>query len=400
METKVDKASFWAAALSLAATFVASATPIPLYGTYQRVDGVSYFELSLSSVVYFVGAVTALLIFGRLSNHLGRRPVSIMAVVLAAMASASFLHVHDAAPLLIGRLLQGLACGLASTALAAWIVDCAHTVPKWLAPAVISCGPMTGLTIGGVISGVLVEYGPIPRQLPFYLVLVLLAVCVALILRGKETMPSAPGAIGSLKPRMGLPAKAKKFFPVAAVTFVSTWALGGFFQAFGPAMANEQLHSSNAVAAALVFASIMAPSTVGASIAGKMKATTAQFYGMISFAVFVGGLLLALQWGILVMFLIASVLAGIAQGMVLTGSIQTMVSSLEPKERANVLSVIYATSYTGAAIPTLIAGRMSESYSLLQVACGYGVLALVGAVTVILARKYQQREFQQCELNG
>lgn len=400
MENRGNKASFWATAISLAATFVASATPIPLYGTYQRVDGISYLGLSLSSVVYFVGAVTALLVFGRLSNHLGRRPVSIAAVILAAMASISFLQLHDVTPLLVGRFLQGLACGLASTALAAWIVDCAHSVPKWLAPAVISCGPMTGLTIGGIISGVLVEYGPIPRQLPFYLVLVLLVICVVLIMRSKETMPSALGAIGSLKPRMGLPANAKKFFPVAAVTFISTWALGGFFQAFGPAMAHEQLHSSNAIAAALVFASIMAPSTIGASIAGKMKATTAQFYGMISFAVFVGGLLLALQLGTLMLFLITSVLAGIAQGMVLTGSIQTMVANLQPKERANVLSVIYVTSYTGAAIPTLIAGQMSENHSLLQVAYGYGVLALFGAITVIFSRKYQLREFQQCKLQG
>ena len=396
LESRGNRASFWAAALSLATTFVASATPIPLYGTYQRIDGVSYFALSLSSVVYFVGAVTALLIFGRLSNHLGRRPVSLISVVLAALASATFLTVHDITPLLVGRLLQGLSCGLASTALAAWIVDCAHAVPKWLAPAVISCGPMTGLTIGGICSGILVEYGPMPRHLPFYVVLVLLAICIGLIFYGKETMATTKGAIHSLIPRMALPPQAKKFFPVAAVTFVSTWALGGFFQAFGPAMAHEQLHSSNAVAAALVFASIMAPSTIGAAIAGKMKATSAQFYGMVSFAIFVGGLLLALKIGTLTLFLIASILAGTAQGMVLTGSIQTMVANLHASERANVLSVIYATSYTGAAVPTLIAGRLSEHYSLLQVACGYGILALIGAITVILSKKYQQREFQQC----
>ncbi len=61
-------------------------------------------------------------------------------------------------------------------------------------------------------------------------------------------------------------------------------------------------------------------------------------------------------------------------------------SVLEVKERANVFSVIYASSYTGAAIPTLIAGRMSESYSLLQVAYGYGALALIGTVVVIASR--------------
>ena len=73
-----------------------------------------------------------------------------------------------------------------------------------------------------------------------------------------------------------------------------------------------------------------------------------------------------------------------AQGTVLAGSIQTMVSDLDITERAGVLSVIYATSYTGAAIPTLLAGKMSEHFSLLSVASGYGVLALAGCAIVFI----------------
>lgn len=383
MDSTGNKTTFWAASSALAATFIASATPIPLYGTYQRVDGISYLGLSLSSVIYFVGAVTALLIFGRLSNHFGRKPISLIAVLLAALASSLFLDVHTVTPLLIGRLFQGLSCGLASTALAAWIVDCATTVPKWVAPAVISCGPMTGLTIGGIVSGLLVEYSALPRQLPFYLVLALLLICIFTLIKSQETVRHTSGLIHSLLPRFTLPKTAKRAYPIAAITFVCTWSLGGFFQAFGPAMAAEQLHSTNAVAAALVFASIMAPSVVGASLASKMTPKSAQYYGMLSFTVFVFAIWLSLYAGILTAFLISSVLAGIAQGLVLTGSIQTMVGQLKAEQRANVLSVIYATSYTGAAIPTLIAGRLSENVGLLGTASGYVGLAFIGAVAVI-----------------
>ncbi|MFM5854701.1 hypothetical protein ACET6L_05680 [Aeromonas rivipollensis] len=73
----------------------------------------------------------------------------------------------------------------------------------------------------------------------------------------------------------------------------------------------------------------------------------------------------------------------------LTGSIATLVTDLPPEERANVFSVIYATSYVWAAIPTLIAGYFSEQFSLLQVACGYGVLALCGALIVLAAHLLQ-----------
>ena len=386
MQTNAHKFSFIAAALSLMVTYVTSAVPIPLYGIYQTQDNIGYVELSLSSVVYFIGAVTALVLFGRLSTFLGRKPIALVSLVMAALSILFFVNVHSAYPLILGRLCQGLACGLASTALASWVVDHGHSVRSWIAPAVISCGPMTGLTIGGVGSGFLIEYGPLPRQLPFLIALVLIAICMALVIKGKETMPVKPGALKSIKPNFTLPSAARKAFPLAAVTFVCTWALGGFFQAFGPAMAREQLHSSSAIAAALVFASIMAPSSIGASLAGRMTSKRAQFVGMLTFTLFVGGVLLSLHMGFLSTFLAASVMAGIAQGMVLTGSIGTMVSELKPEERANVFSVIYATSYVGAAVPTLIAGRFSEHFSLLEVACSYGVLALCGTVILVVAK--------------
>ncbi|BDR16589.1 MFS transporter [Vibrio sp. STUT-A11] len=386
MQKNVNRFSFVGASLSLMVTYVTSAVPIPLYGTYQLQDNVSYLELSLSSVVYFIGAVTALVLFGRLSNHWGRKTVSIISLLLAALSVVVFLNVHSATPLILGRLLQGLACGLASTALASWLVDHAPSVPSWIPPAVISCGPMTGLTFGGVGSGFLIEYAPYPRLLPFAIAFCLIACCIVLVLKSQETMKRKPGAFLSLIPSFTLPASAKKAFPLAAVTFVCTWALGGFFQAFGPAMAHEQLHSQSAVAAALVFASIMAPSSIGASLAGRMAPSKAQFAGMLSFTVFVGSILLALQYGILSAFLAASICAGIAQGLVLTGSIGTMVSGLLPHERANVFSVIYATSYIGAAVPTFISGQLSEQFSLLQIACGYGVLALFGSVVLLFSR--------------
>ena len=385
MEPQSDKLSFIGSSLSLIAVFIASATPIPLYGMYRTLDGLTYSELSMTAVVYFVGAVSSLLFLGRLSNHWGRKVVTFASLVCGILGCITMLFVNSVEPLLLGRLFQGLSCGLASTAVAAWIVDSSYGIPSWIPPAVISCGPMTGLTFGGITSGALVDYGPMPRFLPYFVVIGVLILCILLVSKGRESMTPKPGALKSLKPEFGLPPTALKAYPAAAVTFVATWALGGFFQAFGPAMAHEQLNSNSAIAAALVFASIMAPSSIGASIAGKMRPERAQLVGMLTFTLFLMGLLLALKMGGLVVFLITSVLAGIAQGGVLTGSIQTMVGGLHREERANVLSVIYATSYTGAAVPTLLAGHFSGQYSLLEVATGYGALAIFASIFVIIA---------------
>ncbi|WP_223163228.1 MFS transporter [Marinobacter salinexigens] len=376
--------AFVAASVSLIAIYAASATPIPLYGLYRTADGLSYTELSLSSVVYFVGAVSSLLFLGRLSNHFGRKISAFLTLALMAVAALCFLNVHSATPLLIGRFLQGLSCGMASTALAAWVVDNAPARPSWIAPAILSCGPMTGLTIGGIISGTLVEFGSDPRVLPYLVITGVLAACVFLCFNSPETVNRKPGALSSLKPQIGLPLPARRAFRIGVFTFVPTWALGGFYQAFGPAMAMEYLHASSALAAALVFASTMAPSPIGASLAGRTSAANAQRIGMVAFALSVGTVVLTLSQGLLVPFLIASICAGISQGSVLSSSIQSVMSKVTLEQRANVLGLIYATSYTGAAVPTLIAGRLSESYSLVQVLVGYAGMATIGCIAVLL----------------
>ena len=66
------------ATLSLLLVFAASAAPIPLYDVYHRDFGVTYNALALTSVFYFVGAVSALIFFGRISNHLGRKPLALL----------------------------------------------------------------------------------------------------------------------------------------------------------------------------------------------------------------------------------------------------------------------------------------------------------------------------------
>lgn len=387
--------AFVAASFSLIAIYAASATPIPLYGLYRTEDGLTYTDLSLSSVVYFVGAVSSLLFFGRLSNHWGRRLTAGLTLLLMTTAALSFMTVHSAMPLLIGRCLQGVACGLASTALAAWIVDTAPERPAWLAPAILSCGPMSGLTLGGLASGALVEYGHDPRLLPYWAIIAVLAICLILCIISRETVTPKPGALSSLMPQIGLPVPARKAFKVGVLTFVPTWALGGFYQAFGPVMAMEQLHSSSALAAALVFASVMAPSPIGASLAGKVSTASAQRIGMVVFTLSLTAVVFSLHHGLLLPFLIASVVTGTAQGAVLSSSIHSVVAKVTQAQRANVLGLIYATSYTGAAVPTLIAGRFSESYSLVQVLSAYVLMAAIGCVAILVfAGQAAEREQQ------
>lgn len=246
---------FFAAATSLVAAFAASAAPIPLYGLYRASAGLAYGDLSLTAVAYFAGAVTALLVFGRLSNHLGRRPVVLLSLGFTAVASLILLDVSSATPLVVGRVLLGLACGLASSATAAFVVNNAPANPPWLAAAVSSSAPMVGLTLGALGSGALAEFGTAPRTLPYLFVIAALLASACLVVASPETGSLRPGVLASLRPTIGLPRASRRLFPVASYTFVATWAFGGFYQAFGPSIASDQLGSTNALISAAVFSS-------------------------------------------------------------------------------------------------------------------------------------------------
>ncbi|WP_090955881.1 MFS transporter [Arthrobacter sp. ov118] len=94
----VQGRGFAAATVSFVSVFAAGAAAIPLYYTYRRADGLTNSQFSLVAVAYFVCAVFALLVLGRLSNHHGRRPVSIAALLLAAAGCLTLLWVHSFLP--------------------------------------------------------------------------------------------------------------------------------------------------------------------------------------------------------------------------------------------------------------------------------------------------------------
>ncbi len=378
---------FVAATASFVTVFAAGAAVIPLYDTYRRADALTNDELSLAAVAYFLCAVFALLVLGRLSNHLGRRPVSIAALLLAIAGCLSLLLVHGFLVLLMGRALQGLAAGLASSSIGAYAVDTAPRRPRWLASTVITAGAPVGLALGVFLSGILVEFAPAPRDLTFCLFAVVLLGCAVSLALSPETVPRTAGTWSSLIPRLSVPKASRSYLPLASGIFVATWAFGGYFTSFGPSIAADNLGSHSPLIAAAVFASYMAPSFLGGFVAGRFTPATAQRIGMTLVAAAGAGLAFASIAGILGLYLVAGVTGGIGMGIATSGSMNTLLPQALPKQRAGLLATIYAISYTGSAVPSFIAGQASRVISLPAITLGYATLAaLVWLSTLIAAR--------------
>src|SRR5262249_54406689 len=126
---------------------------------------------------------------------------------------------------------------------------------------------------------------------------------------------------------------------------------------------------------------------VGAPLSGRFAPATAQRIGMIGFLAGMIGVVTAIATGTLVLFIAATVVAGAGQGIAISSTTGGLLRGLALAHRAPICSVIYHLSHTAATIPALIAGRLSGTFSLPQIALGYGALALVASLfTVIRAR--------------
>jgi MFS family permease len=379
--------AFSSAVVSLAAAFFAVGSTIPLFNIYRAEDGFTNAGISMTVVAYSAATLTTLLMTGRLSNHLGRRPTSIASLGLLVLGCLLLLNVHDIGILIAGRLLMGLGAGLASTSITSYIVDAAPARPAWLASVASSQTVMLGLAVGAIASGALVQFGPWPRKLIYLVAIGLLLLSAALVAVSPETAAPSPGAWSSLRPHVRVPARVRHLLPVAAAVLLATWATGAFYQAFVPALVEDQLHTHSPLVLGLVFAAYMGPSALGAPLGGRFTSAAAQRLGMIIFLAGWIGIITAIATGTLVLFIAATIVAGTSQGIAISAATRGLLHGSTLADRAPIFSAIYLLCYSAAAFPSLLAGQLSGTFSLPQIALGYGALALLATLfTVVAAR--------------
>src|SRR5438132_3693793 len=166
-------ASFWLLATVFAFFLFAAGAPSPLYVVYEAMWHFSSLTLTAIFGVYALALLAALLTTGRLSDHLGRRPVVLLTGVLA------FIAASGAGWLFTARILQGLGTGMAAGAISAWLVDLQPPDRPGLGSVVGSVAPISGLAAGTLGAGLLVQYGPDPLHLVYWVLLALFVLALA-----------------------------------------------------------------------------------------------------------------------------------------------------------------------------------------------------------------------------
>ncbi|GAA5184726.1 MFS transporter [Rugosimonospora acidiphila] len=379
------RAGFWIFGAALFGLLAASGAPSPLYVVYQQRFGFSATTLTAVFAVYALALLLALVTVGGLSDYIGRRPVLAASLFLDAVSMVIFLTADGVGELLLARVLQGIATGAATGAIGAGLVDLAPPGHPHRAAVVNSTAPTAGLAVGALLAGALVQYAPAPTTLTFALLAAGLAALTIAILIMPEVAGRRPGALRSLRPRVGIPAAVRRRFFAAAPVLVATWAVGGLYLSLGPSIAAGVLHLHSHLLSGLLLFALTAAGSLTSFLLRDRPAERVMAAGCAALIVGTALSLVALALHSTPLFFAGTVIAGIGFGAGFVGAFRSLVPLAAPSERAGLIAAVYVVSYLAFSVPAVIAGLLVGPLGLLGTAVAYGTVVIALALAVLPA---------------
>jgi MFS family permease len=385
--------AFWLLVATLALLLFASSAPSPLYIVYQQKWGFSAIVLTAVFAVYALGLLGALIITGSLSDHLGRRPTLLLALTIEIVGMLLFAEAQSVIWLFMARILQGVATGIATAAISAALIDLQPAHKPRLGALLAAAAPMGGLAAGALGSGLLVEYGPAPTRLVYWLLLAGFALAALLARAVPETVVRRPTWRQSLRPQVAVPASLRADFFATVPCLTATWALGGLILSLGPSLTAKVLHDSSHVAGGLSIFIMAGVSSAMSLVLRDTHARIAARGGLSALIVGVALALIALNDGSTGLFLLATGIAGLGFGPAFAGAFRAVTNRAPADQRAALVASVYVASYLAYSLPALAAGIAVTRYGLADTANVYGA-ALIALALLALALSHRLQDPQ------
>lgn len=364
--------------VSMIVSFLAaSASLTPLYQRYDAEWHGTALTTTETFGIYALAVLFGLLLFGELSNYVGRRPVLFVALALQSIALALFATAHSYEPLFVGRVLQGVAAGAALGTISAMMIEL-HRV---FGTTASSAAPGAGTGFGALVAGVLVAYLPWPTHLIYVSLIVVFAIQAIGVAVLLDANPTRAGVWTSLRPKVAIPSTARSAFVVAVPVLFASWALAGFYGSLGPALVHVLAPGANVAAGGIALFVMAGTAAVLTYLRRSHDSHVQLVHGAAALVVGVILTVIAIEassiWG----FLAATLVSGAGFGMGLQGAIGSVTALAQQQERPGLLSAVYVVSYAAMGGPAVIAGWLvSRGYALTDVAIGYaGVLVVLAA---------------------
>lgn len=368
--------------------------PTPLYPLYEaRFDFGTAFTTQLFAI-YALGVIAALILFGRASDSLGRRPVLSLGVLFSITSAVLFLIGSDIGLLLTGRVLSGLAAGIFTSTATITVLENAPAGRERLAGSLATAANMGGLGLGILSSGLLARFAAGPLFTPFLVNAVMLVIAgAALLLVRDRTRGPARGNRGALRLQLpGIPASAKRMFLAASPGAITGFAVCGLYSAIAPSFIGQTLHvTSTAVTGTVVFL-LFGASASAQLIFRALSDRPLIIGGTVTMIVSMGALVAALLAGSLPVLIVSSVLAGAGQGLVFMTGMRAITAVTAPEHRTEATTSYFILAYVFMSVPAIGAGLLAAEVGLANATTIFAIaVAFVCVFGLVAARRFSAR---------
>jgi MFS family permease len=389
-EPRADEAQRGAYSLLLVLSGVAlgvSGLPAPLYGMYEEQWHLSPLATTLVFAVYAVAALGAVLVSGKVSDVVGRKPVLLGALVAMIVGLGVFLIADNMAMLMLARIIHGAAVGSIVVAGAAALLDLRpnHGVRSGQLSGVSF---NIGMTVAIVGSALLAQYAPHPMRTPYAIVAVICAILGVGVLALREPHQSrTSGPIRIARP--AVPAEIRGDFWFAALGVTASWSVLGVLLSLYPSLAAQQTHVHNLVFGGAVVGTTAFSAAIAQLLSTRVPARRSAIVGDVGMAialVLTVPVLATHSWPLV---LSAAAVLGAAFGLGFGGSLRHLSHVVPSNRRGETMSAFYLIAYTAMAVPTIVAGWAATRWPLDEVfpwfayavALACLIAAAVGAIT-------------------
>jgi predicted MFS family arabinose efflux permease len=374
---------FWTVAFAFLIVMAFATLPSPLYGLYRTRDHLSAFTITIVYAIWAGGTIATLLTEHLVVARIGRRGVMLSAVAMMMVAAGLLAVWKDLPGLLIGRLLTGVAVGLAAGTAIVYLIELrVRSDPKASVIRARTIGTSVNvgaLGIGPLIGGCLAQWAKWPLTLPYLVFAALGAVALIGLATAPETGAPAPPERTRTQPTASR-RSARLPVPAAAATLAAFAANGLFAGLSGLFLSTTLHHPSHALSGATLFL-VFSAGVVSQLATSRLQASRVLALGTLF--MLLGLVLLVVSVRLsppsLAMFLISGALIGAGAGAVFKGTTGVVLEASAPEDRVAMNSALLIALFVGLSVPVVGAGiALNEGASAPDTVLGFAVLVGLG----------------------
>ena len=379
---------FVLAAVAFFVAMLGTTLPTPLYPLFEQRYGFESLQVTVIFAIYAFGVIAGLVLFGNLSDRLGRKPVLLLGLALSAASALLFVLAHSLEPIYVARVVSGLSAGIFTGTATAYVIDLAPRGARRLASFVAVFANLGGLGMGTLLSGLLAQWAPDPLRLPFAVDLGLVGIATVALLLTPETVSRTEFRFRLQ--RLGVPPEVMGVFVRAALAGVAAFAVSGVFSSVAPEFLGLGLHHPGPALAGLLVFVLFVMSVAGQTLVSRLGNALAVGCGLL-----VGGVALlavSLATDSLGALFASAVVGGLGQGVIVGAGVAAIADRAPAARRAETVSSLFVVLYFGLSIPVIAAGVAIHYTSLRSAGIGFCAATGVLALGVLAAQLYQARE--------